>query len=247
MKTGLHLHGDTDVSPAMDRGCRTFTVLDQDRHVLPEIMRRIPAAEHEGVLIHIRQLANLDLNDGTLEASARNKGRELARIAWENYPVWPRVTWVYTFLNEPEIEDDIKTPERVRRLITYEREAAIGFRHEWSTLGAPGAYGTKVLLGTTPPSPGNLEDGPDTVGTEWPEVYAERQQVWAEHYHVMVLHLYEPTPLGQSSYWHGLRIFRPPIYKDDAEGMDAGDPGGLYWVAVRLGMKIIISEANLTN
>ena len=244
IKLGLHFHGDTDLGPAMERGWRTFTVLDLDRGLISGIMSRIPRAEWADVLIHVRQMAQLDMSQMD-DASPQAKGREMAHIAWELHSVWPDVTFVFTPLNEPEIESGVDTEEEFHHCAWYCDKWGEAFHLEFQRFSGPdNSLGVKVLLGGRPSSPGHNEDGPGP--NAWGSGYRILAPVWRKWYHLIVAHLYEPTPEGQSPFWHGLRIFRPFDYSMLTEGRP-GDPGGLYEVAKELGMKILISEANLTN
>ena len=257
IRLGLHFHGgDTDLAPVTGRSWRTFTVLDMDRGLIPHILARIPRQEWPNVLIHVRQMAELDPHQWGVEhydpSAPIVKGRELARIAWELYSVWPMVTWVFTGLNEPEIESGVDTKEEFQHCARYCMDHAYAFHEEYRWLSSDnGSLGRQVLLGGRPSSPGHNEDGPDT--NDWGYGYAILKEVWGLEYrdlpliHIIVAHLYEPTPAGETAYWYGLRIFRPVGYKDSVEGVDAGDPGGLYWLARELNLPILISEANLTN
>ena len=245
MKLGLHLHGDTDIGPATDRGFRSWTVLDLDRGLISGIMSRIPKAEWADVLIHVRQMAKLDManHDPTVP---RAKAREAARIAWELHSIWPDTTFVISPLNEPEIESGVDTKEEFEHCAWYCGVWGEELHAQYKSLSNnDSSLGTKVLLGGRPSSPGHEEDGPDT--NDWGYGYAILAPVWRLWYHILIGHLYEPTPSGASKYWYGLRIFRPPGFKDEVEGVDAGDPGGLYFAARELGMPILISEANLTD
>ena len=228
----------------MDRGFRQFTVLDLDRHLISGIMQRIPRAEWGDVLIHVRQMAELDMSQHDPEAP-RTKAREMAWIAWELHSVWPMVTFVFSPLNEPEIESGVDTKEEFEHCAWYCDVYGEEFHRAYRELsGNDGSLGTKVLLGGRPSSPGHNEDGP--VTDAWGYGYLILAPVWRRWYHILIAHLYEPTPDGQSVFWHGLRIFRPFDYSMLTEGRP-GDPGGLYEAAKALGMKILIAEANCTN
>ena len=255
IRLGLHFHGDNDLAPLDGRAWRTFTVLDMDRGLIPHILARVPRVEWDGVLIHVRQMAELDPHQwhGEYDPGApQAKGREMARIAWELYSVWPMVTWVFTPLNEPEIESGVDTADEFEHCAYYCLDHGEAFHDEYRWLSNDnGSLGRQVLLGGRPSSPGHNEDGPDT--NDWGYGYAILKMVWGYTYkglrliHIIVAHLYEPTPAGEDPFWHGLRIFRPVGYKDLVEGVDAGDPGGLYWLARELDLPLVITEANLTN
>src|SRR3990167_1211915 len=132
IRLGLHFHGwDTDLAPVTGRSWRTFTVLDMDRGLIPHILARVPRQEWPNVLIHVRQMAELDPHQwhGEYDPEApRRKGREMAQIALELYSVWPMVTWVFTPLNEPEIESGVDTREEFEHCAAYCRDWAVAFQ-----------------------------------------------------------------------------------------------------------------------